>query len=57
MAQMKEQTKFQKKNKQNVDKQSPDAEVKILVIRILKELSEDFNSIKKHMETVKKNQS
>ena len=35
-----------KRAKQNGDKQS-DAELKTLVISMLKELSEDFNSIKK----------
>ena len=34
-----------------------DAEFKTLVVRMLKELSENFNSIKKDMETIKKNQS
>ena len=43
--QMKEQTKLQKTTKQNGDN-LPDAEFKTLVIRVLKELSEDVNSIK-----------
>ena len=34
-----------------------DTEFKIMVIRILKEHSENFNSIKNNMETIKKNQS
>ena len=36
-----------KRTKQNEYKQSSDAEFKTLVIRMLKELSEDLNSIKK----------
>ena len=36
-----------KRTKQNGDKQSSDAEFKILVIRMLKELNEDLKSIKK----------
>ena len=34
----------------------PDTEFKTMVIRMLKELLEDFNHIKKGMETLKKNQ-
>ena len=34
-----------------------DTEFKTTVIRMLKEPSENFNSIKKAMETIKKNQS
>ena len=34
-----------------------DAEFKMLAIRMLSELSENFNSIKKGRETIKKNQS
>ena len=48
MAQMKEQIKTPEKdlNKMEISNLS-DAEFKTLVIRMLKELSEDFNSIKK----------
>ena len=48
MAQMKEQTKTPEKelNKMEISKLS-DAEFKILVIRMLKELTEDLSSIKK----------
>ena len=35
----------------------PDTEFKTRVIKVLKELSENFNSIKKDMEIIKKNQS
>ena len=35
----------------------PDTEFKTIVIKVLKELSENFNSIKKDMEIIKKNQS
>ena len=47
MAQMKEQIKTQEKelNKMETSNLS-DAEVKTLVIRMLKEISEDLNSIK-----------
>ena len=34
-----------------------DIEFKIMVIRMLKKLSENYNSIKKDIETIKKNQS
>ena len=34
-----------------------DTEFKTLVIRVLSELSENFNSIKEGMETIRKNQS
>ena len=48
MAQMKEQIKTPEKelNEMEISNLS-DAEFKILVIRMLKELSEDFNSIRK----------
>ena len=48
MAQMKEQIKTPEKelNKMEISNLS-DAELKTLVIRMLKELSEDLNSIKK----------
>ena len=35
----------------------PDTEFKTVVIRMLKELSENFKSMKKDIETIKKNQS
>ena len=35
----------------------PGTEFKTMVIRMLKELSENFNSMKKDIETIKKNQS
>ena len=48
MAQMKEQIKIPEKelNKMEISN-LPDAEFKTLVIRVLKELSENLNSIKK----------
>ena len=50
MAQMKEQIKIPKKelNKMEISNLS-DAEYKTLVIRMLKELSEELNSIKKDL--------
>ena len=58
MDQMKEQNKTPEKelNKMETSKLL-DAAFKTLVIRILSELSENFNSIKKGMETIRKNQS
>ena len=58
MAQMKEQNKTPEKelNKMEISNLR-EAEFKTLLIRMLKELSENFNSIKKDMETIKKNQS
>ena len=49
MAQMKEQMKTKKKKELNKMEISnlPDAEFKTLVVRMLKELSEDLNNIKK----------
>ena len=35
----------------------PDTEIKTMVIRMLKKLSENFNIIKYNMETIKNNQS
>ena len=35
----------------------PNTEFKIMVTRMLKELSENLNSMKKDIETIKKNQS
>ena len=58
MAQMKEQNKTLEKelNKMETSNLS-EAEFKTLVIKVLKDLHENFNSIKKDMETLKKNQS
>ena len=48
MAQMKEQIKSPEKELNKIEISNPsDAEFKTLVIRMLKELSEDLNSIKK----------
>ena len=48
MAQMKEQNKTPEKELNTMEISNPsDAEFKTLVIRMLKELSEDLNSIKK----------
>ena len=54
MAQMKEQNKTPEKelNKMEISNLS-DAEFKTLLIRMLKELSEDLNSIKKNQTEVK----
>ena len=46
-----------KRTKQNKDKQSIRCRFKQVVIRMLREHSENFNNIKKDMETIKKNQS
>ena len=54
MAQMKE-ANSRKRAKQNGESKLLDAEFKPLVIRMLSELSENFNGIKKGMETIKKN--
>ena len=35
----------------------PDLKFKKMVIRMLKELNENYNSMKKEIETIKKNQS
>ena len=58
MPQMEEQNKTPEKelNKMEISNLR-EAEFKTLLIRMLKELSENFNSIKKDMETIKKNQS
>ena len=49
MAQMKEQIKTPKKELNTVEISNlSDAEFKTLIIRMLKELSEDLNSIKKN---------
>ena len=48
MAQMKEQTKTPEKELNTMEKSNlSDAEFKTLVIRMLKELNEDLNSVKK----------
>ena len=58
MAQMKEQNKTPEKelNKMETSKLL-DTEFITLVIRMLSKLSDNFNRIKKGMETIKKNQS
>ena len=58
MAQMKEQNKTPEKelNKMETSK-LPDARLKTLVIRMLREHSKSFHSIKKDMENIKKIQS
>ena len=58
MAKMKEQNKHPEKELNKMETSNLlDAEFKTLVIRMLNELSENFNSIKKDMETIKNNQS
>ena len=58
MAQMKAQHKTPEKELNRMETSNLlDAEFNTLVIRILKELSENFNSIKKDTETIKKNQT
>ena len=58
MVQMKEQIKTPEKELNNMMTSNLlDAEFKTMVIRMLKELSENMNSIKKDTETIKKNQS
>ena len=58
MAQMKKQNKTPEKELNKMETSKPlDAELQTLVIKMLSELSENFNSIKKSMETIKKNQS
>ena len=48
MVQMKEKSKTPEKELNKMEKRNlSDVELKILVIRMLKELSEDFNGIKK----------
>ena len=57
MPQMKEQEKSPEKELNEMEANKlPDTEFKTMVIRMLKELLEDFNHIKKGMETLKKNQ-
>ena len=58
MSQMKEQNKAPEKELNKMETSMLlDTEFKTLVIRMLKELSEDVNSIKNGMETIKKKQS
>ena len=59
MPQMKKQeTSRGKKNLNEMEANNlPVTEFKTMVIRMLKELSENMNSIKKDTETIKKNQS
>ena len=55
---MKEQNKAPEKELNKMETSMLlDTEFKTLVIRMLKELSEDVNSIKNGMETIKKKQS
>ena len=55
---MKEQDKSPEKELNKMETSNLlDAEFKTLVIRMLNELSENFNGIKKDMKTVKNNQS
>ena len=54
MAQMKQQIKTPEKELKNMQTSNlADAELKTLVIRLLKELSEDLNSIKKIQSNMK----
>ena len=55
MAQMKEQNKTPEKELKMEISNLSDAEFKMLVIRMLKELSEDLNSIKKIQSEMKDN--
>ena len=58
ISQMKEQDKSPEKELNKMETSNLlDAEFKTLVIRMLNELSENFNGIKKDMKTVKNNQS
>ena len=58
MAQMKEHSKTPEKELKKMEKSKLlDAEFKILVIRMLSDLSKSFNSIKKVMESIEKKQS
>ena len=58
MAQMKEQIKTPEKELNEMGTSNLlDTKFKTLVIKMLTELSENFNSIKNFMETIKKNQS
>ena len=57
MAQMKEQNKTPEKQVKMETSYLLDAEFKTLVIGVLNGLSKNFNSIKKDIETIKKNQS
>ena len=58
MPQIKEQEKSPEKELNEMEESKlPDTEFKTMVIRMLKELSENFNQVKnKSIETVKKNQ-
>ena len=47
MVQMKEQIKSPEKELNKIEISNCDTELKTLVVRMLKELSEDFNGIKK----------
>ena len=55
---MKEQEKTPERKLNEMEaSRLPDTEFKTMVIRILRELSETFNSIKKDIQTIKMNQS
>ena len=54
MLQMKEQEKSLEKKLNEMEASNfPDTELKKVVIRVLKELSENFNNIKKDIETIR----
>ena len=54
---MKEQNKTPEKEPNKMEaRKLPDTEFKTMVIRMLKELSENFNSIKKDIDIIGKNQ-
>ena len=54
MLQMKEQEKSLEKKLNEMEASNfPDTEFKKVVIRVLKELSENFNNIKKDIETIR----
>ena len=56
--QIKEQEKSPEKELNKMEANNlPDTEFKTMVIRMLKKLSEDFNSIKMDIETINKNES
>lgn len=55
---MKEKEDSQKKELNDMEARNlSDIEFKLMVIRILKKLSENYNNMKKEIETINKNQS
>ena len=57
-AQMKEQNKTPEKELNKIETSNLlDEEFKTMIIRMLSEFNENFNNIKKGIETIKKNQS